>query len=39
MNIPNDVALEASIYSEAPAGASTGTSAAVTVALIGSLDR
>ncbi len=31
-------ALEISIYSEAPAGCSTGTSAAVTVALIGALD-
>jgi D-glycero-alpha-D-manno-heptose-7-phosphate kinase len=36
--IPGDVALEITIYSEAPAGASTGTSAAVTVALIGALD-
>ena len=35
---PDDVAFEVAIYSEAPAGASTGTSAAVTVALIGSLD-
>jgi D-glycero-alpha-D-manno-heptose-7-phosphate kinase len=32
------LALEITIYSEAPAGASTGTSAAVTVALIGALD-
>ena len=38
MDVPDDVAFEVSIYSEAPAGASTGTSAAVTVALIGSLD-
>ncbi len=38
MNVPEDVAFEASIFSEAPAGASTGTSAAVTVALIGALD-
>jgi D-glycero-alpha-D-manno-heptose-7-phosphate kinase len=36
--IPDDLALEITIYSEAPAGASTGTSAAVTVALIGALD-
>lgn len=36
---PPDVALEITIYSDAPAGASTGTSAAVTVALIGALDR
>ncbi|HIG53672.1 MAG TPA: GHMP kinase [Candidatus Handelsmanbacteria bacterium] len=38
MNVPQDVAFEVGIYSEAPAGASTGTSAAVTVALIGALD-
>ena len=38
MNVPEDVAFEVSIFSEAPAGASTGTSAAVTVALIGALD-
>lgn len=38
MDVPDDVAFEVAIYSEAPAGASTGTSAAVTVALIGSLD-
>jgi D-glycero-alpha-D-manno-heptose-7-phosphate kinase len=35
---PKEYALEISIYSEVPAGASTGTSAAVTVALIGALD-
>lgn len=35
---PPDVALEITIYSEVPAGASTGTSAAVTVALLGALD-
>src|SRR6476661_681633 len=35
MSIPNDVAVEVSIFSEAPAGCSTGTSAAVSVALIG----
>jgi len=39
MGIPDDVALEVSIFSQAPSGASTGTSAAVTVALIGALDR
>ena len=39
MGVPNDVALQVIIYSEAPAGASTGTSAAVTVALIGALDH
>ncbi|MGD9101349.1 MAG: GHMP kinase [Anaerolineae bacterium] len=37
--VPGDVAFQATIYSQAPAGASTGTSAAVTVALIGALDR
>lgn len=35
---PNDYALEITIHSEVPAGASTGTSAAVCVALIGALD-
>lgn len=39
MHIPNHLALEISIFSEAPAGGSTGTSAAVSVALIGALDR
>jgi D-glycero-alpha-D-manno-heptose-7-phosphate kinase len=39
MGIPKDLAFEATIYSEAPAGASTGTSAAVTVALIGALSQ
>jgi len=38
MHIPTNLAFEVTIYSEAPAGASTGTSAAVTVALIGALD-
>jgi D-glycero-alpha-D-manno-heptose-7-phosphate kinase len=38
MQVPKHLAFEATIYSEAPAGASTGTSAAVTVALIGALD-
>lgn len=38
VNVPKDLAIEVTIYSEAPAGASTGTSAAVTVALIGALD-
>lgn len=38
MQVPADVAIEVHIYSEAPAGASTGTSAAVSVALIGALD-
>lgn len=39
MGVPQDLAFQITIYSEAPAGASTGTSAAVTVALIGALDR
>ncbi len=38
MHTPKNVNLEVSIFSEAPAGASTGTSAAITVALIGGLD-
>jgi D-glycero-alpha-D-manno-heptose-7-phosphate kinase len=38
MHIPSDVAVEVSIFSEAPSGCSTGTSAAVSVALIGALD-
>src|SRR5215218_9555747 len=35
---PPEYALEISIHSQVPAGASTGTSAAVSVALIGALD-
>lgn len=38
MGVPDDLAIQVSIYSDAPAGASTGTSAAVTVALLGALD-
>jgi len=38
MRVPDDVAFQVTIFSEAPSGASTGTSAAVTVALIGALD-
>jgi len=38
MHVPGDLAVQVSIFSEAPAGASTGTSAAVTVALVGALD-
>lgn len=38
MHIPDGVAFEVTIYSEVPSGCSTGTSAAVTVALIGALD-
>jgi len=39
MKAPRDLAIEVTIFSEAPIGGSTGTSAAVTVALIGALDR
>src|SRR3972149_5247394 len=38
MGIPEDIAIQVTIFSEAPAGASTGTSASVSVALIGALD-
>jgi len=38
MKIPRDLRLEVTIHSDAPAGAGTGTSAAVTVALVGALD-
>ncbi len=38
MNIPDGLSFQVTIFSEAPSGASTGTSAAVTVALIGALD-
>ena len=38
MRLPDGLCLEVTIYSEAPGGASTGTSAAVTVALVGGLD-
>ncbi len=37
MRAPEDIAVHVTIFSEAPSGASTGTSAAVTVALIGPL--
>jgi D-glycero-alpha-D-manno-heptose-7-phosphate kinase len=39
MGVPDDLAVEISIFSEAPAGCSTGTSASVTVALVGALDH
>ena len=39
VGIPEDIAVQVTLYSEAPAGASTGTSAAITVALIGALDQ
>jgi D-glycero-alpha-D-manno-heptose-7-phosphate kinase len=38
MGVPDDLALDVTIYSEMPGGASTGTSASVTVALVGALD-
>ncbi|MDX1615142.1 MAG: hypothetical protein R3300_12590 [Candidatus Promineifilaceae bacterium] len=38
-DVPDDLAVQVTIFSEAPGGASTGTSAAVTVALIGALDQ
>jgi D-glycero-alpha-D-manno-heptose-7-phosphate kinase len=38
MRVPENVAVQVTIFSEAPAGASTGTSAAVTVALVGALE-
>ncbi len=39
MGVPDGLTVEVTVSSEAPAGASTGTSAAVTVALLGGLDR
>jgi D-glycero-alpha-D-manno-heptose-7-phosphate kinase len=39
MKIPAGAAIEVAIYSDVPGGCSTGTSAAVSVALIGALDR
>ena len=39
MHIPDDLAFEVTIFSEAPSGASTGTSSAVTVAMVGALDQ
>ena len=39
MEVPDRFRFEVTIFSEAPGGASTGTSAAVTVALVGALDR
>ncbi|MEA3439195.1 MAG: GHMP kinase [Chloroflexota bacterium] len=39
MEIPDDIAVDVTIHCPVPAGASTGTSAAVTVALIGALDH
>ena len=39
MKVPHGLDVEATLYSSVPGGSSTGTSAAVTVALIGALDR
>ena len=39
MRVPRGLDIEATLYSSVPGGSSTGTSAAVTVALIGALDR
>ncbi len=39
MGVPPELAIEVTIFSDAPAGCSTGTSAAVSVALLGALDR
>jgi D-glycero-alpha-D-manno-heptose-7-phosphate kinase len=38
IGLPDDLSVEIGIHSDAPAGCSTGTSAAVAVALIGALD-
>jgi len=38
MGVPEDITIHLTLFSEAPAGGSTGTSAAITVALIGALD-
>ncbi len=38
MGVPDDVAIQVHLHSNAPVGASTGTSAAVSVALLGALD-
>lgn len=39
LGVPEDVAVEITVHSDMPAGASTGTSAAVAVSLLGALDR
>lgn len=39
MDLPPELSFEANIYSDAPVGCSTGTSAAVSVAMIGALDQ
>lgn len=38
MDLPHNLSFEIHLYSDAPAGCSTGTSAAVSVALLGALD-
>ena len=38
MNLPNNLSFEINLYSRAPGGCSTGTSAAITTALLGALD-
>lgn len=38
MELPDDLSLEVNLYSNAPPGGSTGTSAAISVALLGALD-
>jgi D-glycero-alpha-D-manno-heptose-7-phosphate kinase len=38
IGLPSDVAVEVSVFSEAPPGGSTGSSASATVALLGALD-
>ena len=39
MGLPENLCFEVSLYCAAPAGCSTGTSAAITVALLGALDQ
>ena len=39
VGVPDGLAVRITVFSEAPVGASTGTSASVTVALLGALDR
>jgi D-glycero-alpha-D-manno-heptose-7-phosphate kinase len=39
VGVPEELAIRVTVFSEAPVGASTGTSASVTVALLGALDR
>lgn len=38
LGVPDDMTIDIALYSDAPAGGSMGTSAAITVALIGALD-